>query len=560
MIKEKIIVKDFKCFNSDGGGFEKIFPLNIIIGKNNSGKSSLIELIEYMILRDNKFFYIGRNHNNSIIEITHQLTSEDIEIAFLKNIKSNFIEDKYENDYDFGKQYINKFITYQIINNIKNKFLHLDCGIDDKYLRFFKAIVDRLENPFKDKLFRKINAERDIVPEVHHNDLVFDEKGIGSTNFIHQILNRSEINSFLIEGILLNALNQIVRPDIEFDRILTQWDKESNKWEIYFQDSNMDRIPLSKMGSGIKTILLVLLNLLVWPIIIDEVKDKFVFAFEELENNLHPSLQRRLYEYIKKYSEENSVIFFLTTHSNIVIDTFTDNTNSQIIHLINNESNTIVKTISSSFDALHVLSDLGIKASDLLQCNGIIWVEGPSDRIFIKKWLELLAPNLKEGLHFSIVFYGGKLLSNLSFKWNDYIEKLIPILSVNKNCYILIDRDARAITSKINATKDRINSEIGVDSCWITEGREIENYLSNDVIIKWLSNKSAKSIKFKNEKYTKLEENIKKCDSKIKIEYNKAKNKYSQEIVEYIDLESLDTLNLKVKLYNLIDKIQSWNS
>lgn len=209
---------------------------------------------------------------------------------------------------------------------------------------------------------------------------------------------------------------------------------------------------------------------------------------------------------------------------------------------------------------MHVLSDLGIKASDLLQCNGIIWVEGPSDRIFIKKWLELLAPNLKEGLHFSIVFYGGKLLSNLSFKWNDYIEKLIPILSVNKNCYILIDRDARAITSKINATKDRINSEIGVDSCWITEGREIENYLSNDVIIKWLSNKSAKSIKFKNEKYTKLEENIKKCDSKIKIEYNKAKNKYSQEIVEYIDLESLDTLNLKVKLYNLIDKIQSWNS
>lgn len=29
------------------------------------------------------------------------------------------------------------------------------------------------------------------------------------------------------------------------------------------------------------------------------------------------------------------------------------------------------------------LDDLGVKASDLLQANGIIWVEGPSDRAYI---------------------------------------------------------------------------------------------------------------------------------------------------------------------------------
>ena len=46
---------------------------------------------------------------------------------------------------------------------------------------------------------------------------------------------------------------------INFTRILVQ---TSNAWEIYFEDSQGNRIALSKMGSGVKTILLVLLNLI----------------------------------------------------------------------------------------------------------------------------------------------------------------------------------------------------------------------------------------------------------------------------------------------------------
>ncbi len=36
-------------------------------------------------------------------------------------------------------------------------------------------------------------------------------------------------------------------------------------------------------------------------------------------------------------------------------------------------------------DKNSILSDIGFKASDILQANGVIWVEGPSDRIYINR-------------------------------------------------------------------------------------------------------------------------------------------------------------------------------
>lgn len=42
-----IKVKNYKCFGNDDSGFDEIKPINIIIGRNNTGKSSLLDIIEY---------------------------------------------------------------------------------------------------------------------------------------------------------------------------------------------------------------------------------------------------------------------------------------------------------------------------------------------------------------------------------------------------------------------------------------------------------------------------------------------------------------------------------
>ena len=73
------------------------------------------------------------------------------------------------------------------------------------------------------------------------------------------------------------------------------------KWEIFLQEKGK-RYALSKMGSGLKTIILVLANLLIIPKLKAYKNKKIIYAFEELENNLHPALQRKLFEYIYKYA------------------------------------------------------------------------------------------------------------------------------------------------------------------------------------------------------------------------------------------------------------------
>ena len=554
IIDQKIQIHNYKCFDTKGAGFQRILPINIIIGKNNSGKSSLIDLIR---------FYIDslKNKDESIetstyISVKKALTITEISRVFRRGTSGGGIHGDH---FDYGRKFIGHQYECLIRKDNKAEFVNIDLEYDNGARQYIEDIAPIVEKPLNGKRFCHITAERDIIPEPSVKELKWKSNGSGVTNTIQKIINQTKEDSRLIESDLLNELNKIIQPDIYFKRILVQID-ENDYWQIFFEDKENNRIALSKMGSGIKTVLLVLLDLIVLPIIDKLDKINYVYAFEELENNLHPALQRRLYNYIQDYSKQNSVYFFLTTHSNVVIDSFGMSENAQIIHVINDENRSFTKTVSSNSETKAILKDLDIKASDLLQTNGIIWVEGPSDRNYINKWLSILAPDLREGLNYSIMFYGGKLLSHLSFDYEWFNKEIIPLLKINTNAFVVMDRDGKTITANLNNTKIRINNEIGEDNCWVTNGREIENYLSNNIIRNWLKSKYGYETIFENEKNTKLEDNIINCSSKMKIIYNQNKTLYSSEIIEFIDRDSIKTLDLEAKLNTLINNIKIWNS
>ena len=129
-------------------------------------------------------------------------------------------------------------------------------------------------------------------------------------------------------------------------------------------------------------------------------------------------------------------------------------------------------------DRADICADLGYRASDLVQANAVVWVEGPSDRIYLQNWLSARAPDLVEGIHFSIMFYGGRLLNHLSANDPD-VDDFISLKRLNRHVAILIDSDKRAPRGSINKTKRRVRDEIqtGAGYAWITSGYTIENYV-----------------------------------------------------------------------------------
>ena len=52
MIVDSIYFKGHTCFRNEWSGFDVIKPINVIIGRNNSGKSHLLDLVEVMCSGD----------------------------------------------------------------------------------------------------------------------------------------------------------------------------------------------------------------------------------------------------------------------------------------------------------------------------------------------------------------------------------------------------------------------------------------------------------------------------------------------------------------------------
>jgi predicted ATP-dependent endonuclease of OLD family len=213
-------------------------------------------------------------------------------------------------------------------------------------------------------------------------------------------------------------------------------------------------------------VFIILSVLRLMPIVKKLNRAKMILAIEEPENNLHPALLRRLLDFLANQRGALGLTLLLTTHSPVAIDWSAKRTDSQIIHVQHNGGSATATTVIGYQQQRAILDDLDIPASDILQANGIIWVEGPSDRIYLRRWLDLASEGtLKEGTHYSIMFYGGRLLAHLDGLPPDESNSLISLLYINRNVALLMDSDRRAgppsaPEQQLNATKSRIKSEL----------------------------------------------------------------------------------------------------
>lgn len=530
--------------------FNKITNINVIIGKNNSGKSSVLDVIE--MAYDGAAFS-KQNLQISSIRVRVPMTRDMVQTIFSEGQSIGVW-----NETNYWEKVEGKSVLIELGGTKKSEYPRgyrvIDAGgIPMANQSYFFPVLNYFEREKGNYLFRRLSAERNIVPE-KEMDLNLSNIGEGASNLVRVFLNDSSYKESIIEELLLKALNEIMYPEAEFESIRVQHTKKSgeNVWEIYLKEKGRERVPLSKSGSGIKTIILVLLNLIVVPRQPQNNGKKIVYGFEELENNLHPAMQRKLFDYIYEFAVEKNIYVFITTHSHVAINTFFDKENACIYHVVKEKEGATLKRIESYIDKTEILDDLDIKASDILQANGIIWVEGPSDRIYIKRWLEIFCNNqFEEGKHYQFLYYGGRLLSQYSAEEETV---LISIITTNRNAAIVIDSDKRYQAAPLNDTKKRIIEEFDkLDMfCWVTKGKEIENYIPKEAI----ESMSGKAIRKKCEKYDLFPDYIKSY-------YNNFTNKkvpFANEIKEYITKEnSLSILDLKDQITKLYKSIEKWN-
>jgi len=166
-----------------------------------------------------------------------------------------------------------------------------------------------------------------------------------------------------------------------------------------------------------------------------------------------------------------------------------DTPGAEVYHIKLSDGASRVERVTSDKQRSSVCEDLGYHPSDLLQTNCVIWVEGPSDRIYLNWWIAHSDPNLIEGIQYSIMFYGGRLASHLSGDDpSSFVEQFISLRRLNRRGVILIDSDKPKKGTPLNETKRRLRDEFnsGPGHAWITEGREIENYLDPVLLKKFI--------------------------------------------------------------------------
>ena len=601
MIDINVKVSRYKCFDDIPGGFDCIKPINLIIGRNNTGKSSLLDLIEHLCHQTSVL------NPSSKIHFQKQLQEQDLRSVFKDNL-SSYESNLGKNQYSrFGYSYIGHILRWEIDANLNNIIPISVIGEKSKDFQVYDAnpaekklltIPKKLRYVLDDFQFRRLLADRDIVLEPKSKDLNLDANGFGATNIIQRYITHSDHDRNVIQIDLLNALNKIFEPDAHFTEIQVQMydgityqnqfgissfgdnepsQGEPDKWEIFLGEKAKGLIALSKSGSGLKTIILVLLNLLVIP---KENKnkeiDKFIFAFEELENNLHPSLLRRLHKFLFDFAIKNDCHIFLTTHSNVAIDQFAGNEKAQIVHVKHDGKKATAETIDTYIGRTELLDDLGAKASDILQANGLVWLEGPSDRIYFNKWIEILSKGeLQEGRDYECIFYGGSNLANYDAKDpldEETLKEKINIMKINRNAILIGDSDKTSPRMRLKGRLAQLKppmKELGA-YIWITSAKEIENYIPVEALRKHYSNdklpkvelyqqfsylpKSKKTAKARQKPKGYLQKYLKRGSER----YDKVD--LARKTSQYFSEENLEScFELKEEMTNIISIIKGWN-
>lgn len=498
-ILKAFAIGGFRSFGDKIQRFSSLSKVNIFIGKNNCGKSNILRFLH------EAYSKVAKGPVN-LDELDRHIPVGPKFIVGVSIFKKNL--EKYEFDSDSNSDITHKIQKLDLrLREFVYRVFSEKAKLDDGNAVWFDFHADRRLIDQNWELAFNILSDSEILmlwstltsrtggsraqhwyPEsLRELTPAFKPFNVEMVPAIRQVGRKGSVSEdFSGEGII-ERLAQFQNPDV-YKRKDQEKFKNINAFLQNVTDNKTaiieiphDRntilvtidgktLPLESLGTGIHEVIILAAAA--------TVLENTVICMEEPELHLNAILQKKLIRYLLYFTNNQ---YFISTHS----AAFIDSPGAEIYHIRMKDGQSISEHASSNRQRSAICEDLGYHPSDLLQANCVVWVEGPSDRIYLNYWISLFCPTYIEGIHYSIMFYGGRLASHIS---GDDIEELledfISLRRLNRRAVILIDSDKEKERTRINQTKKRLCNEFdkGPGFSWVTKGREIENYLNPSAI------------------------------------------------------------------------------
>lgn len=574
-----------------------ISRVNLFVGANNSGKSRLLREIFY-------------NRTTRFADLTN-FNSDEIDRALMsyrdewdcKKIKEEFDQIDKESKFEIVEFILDKTTRNKNSNNQRIRRLVTDL------LYILKSKVKPNDETDKKRVYiptlRGVECFKQTIDSLHQSNQTLKMTATERNSldaYINQIDN--VYHQKICKNYFGNASNtkweiytgETLYQDVQKKLLGEKDEREKIKEfemflsEHFFDNKEISLIPnmtkkylcinidrekedreLHNLGDGIKHLIVITYKMFIHK------DEKTSFFIEEPELNLHPSLQRKMIEVMLSpifYNQQ----FFITTHSNHLLDLTLDYDNISVYKFkkikLNNENKVMFTRVRKGDNSL--LQELGVKASSVFISNCTIWIEGITDRLFIRKYLELYQKHLstkqpsyiplKEDIDYSFVEYGGNNITHWNFG-DDNNKEQINTRYLSKNIFLIEDNDFPKEGSQKD-TRHKLFAETLGGEYYELPVREIENLVSVKVLKKIISDREGKiNVSYVNDNITEdmyKEEHIGKFIDSIVNNGKKYALKGSEKLYDKVDfchralknLETYDDLSKNAK--ELTEKVYAF--
>lgn len=338
--------------------------VNLITGKNNTGKSTLLEavaihtmggdfpLIEQLLEDRGEPFKYGEAQSveTKIKVLSSLFHNRNIGFDEVNAILIGGGQDSKDSTSLRLVKYVEDIITEQDGSITRKKRL-LQHGTD--------ATLEDLQIGFEAKTG---SQQRYILPLAAKTGIYFF-RFQNNIQIINTKSTGKDTNDSLFDNIALTDKEQSVIEALKIiepltERIAFVEDATKKRNAVIKLSNSSTTLPLQSMGDGINRILTIILAMVN--------ADKGYLLIDEFENGLHYSVQEKLWEIIFKLSEDLNIQVFATTHSNDCIQGFESVLNKQsdlsagkLIRLDN--KNGVIKQVEFDAQELKIAANQNIE-------------------------------------------------------------------------------------------------------------------------------------------------------------------------------------------------------